>query len=164
MALSDRDTFEHGGYTFQVRIEADCDAGTPWERNDGHGPVSEWTRRPKRPGERVLATDHNNYRYYDFEAAVKIAKRDGWDAPPYNTGTAGERAVRAANADFENLQRWCNDSWSYVGVVVTRLDDTACPTSDSASLWGVESDSYDYLDEVARELADQVLHDCFAMG
>ncbi|MFM0341157.1 hypothetical protein [Paraburkholderia fungorum] len=69
---------EAGGYPFRVRIEADQCMGAPWEEHDGHGVVSDWTTRDKRPGEIVLNTDRSSRRYYDVEASMKIARRDGW--------------------------------------------------------------------------------------
>jgi len=61
----------------------------------------QWENRPKRPGELILASDGRVDRFYDFQAAVKLARRDRWDSPPYKTGKPGERAARAARADFE---------------------------------------------------------------
>jgi hypothetical protein len=39
---------------FSLVVALDDLNDPPWERADGHGPVSDWTRREKRPGERVL--------------------------------------------------------------------------------------------------------------
>ena len=80
------ETIEHNGRTYRVEIEPDYDHGAPWEEEDGHGPVSEWTSRAKLPGEVIIAKDRGSYRYYDFAGACRIARRDGWDAKPYNTG------------------------------------------------------------------------------
>lgn len=160
-----RADLELDGHKFSVEIVADDDTTPPWDREDGHGPVSEWkrhafgqgTKPPKRPGEMILCWDRGSYLTYDFAAAVRIAKRDGWDVPPYG-GTHGQKAHRAAMADFDRLRRWCADQWSYVGVVVHLLDDEGDEMGESESLWGIESDADDYLDEVARELADEILH------
>lgn len=82
--LYDGDTFEHAGRTFHVTFPYDNDATPPWEREDGHGPVSDWRhaghdgRMFKAPGELVLCTDRYAYRVYDFAEACKIALRDGW--------------------------------------------------------------------------------------
>lgn len=130
------ETKEHLGHTITVKWFVDTDSEAPWEHEDGHGPVSEWTLRDKRPGERVLVTDRNSHRFYDFSEAVKIAKRDGWDAPPYKTGTPGERAVRAAERDFEYLRGWCNDAWHWAGYTVTIEG-----MDYDESLWGIDSQS-----------------------
>jgi hypothetical protein len=152
--LYDRDTFEHNGNTFRFRTEYDDTHGAPWVEEDGHGPVSEWTTRAKRPGERVLCRDGRSYRYYDFQQAVALAKRDGWDAEPYRTGSRGETATRAAEADFRRLNAWCEDRWNYVGVIVNLVDDFGDDMEGTEhSLWGIESDAFDYHEVVARELA-----------
>lgn len=145
-------TLELHGLTFRVTTEQDTDRGAPWEECDGHGPVSDWTSRDKLPGELVLNSDGRQRRYYDFAEACRIARRDGWDAPPYGTGTARQRAARAARADFEHLRAWCSDEWAYMGVIVDLLDDEG-DVIDSDSLWGIDGDDV-YLDEVARDMAE----------
>ena len=145
------DTIDLGdGYTAKIETEYDQDSDAPWEECDGHGPVSDWTTRDKRPGERVLCSDHGKKRFYDDASAIKEAKRDGWDAKPYKTGTKGEQASRAVEADFEYLRKWCNDQWHYIGVIVTLLDANDCEVA-SDSLWGVE-DLGDYWRETAAEM------------
>jgi hypothetical protein len=149
-------TFEVDGFTIEARTEYDDDATPPWEREDGHGAVSEWTTRDKRPGERVIASDRSHRRlYYDFAGAVETAKRDGWDSPPYDAGTRGERSVRAVEADFRYLQSWCNDDWHYVGVILSVSRNGVMLDKHAASLWGVEDSEPSYLQEVARELVDE---------
>lgn len=166
MALHDGDTFEHEGARFRVTFQPDDTQDTPWEREDGHGPVSDWRkygRARKAAGERVLCADRGAVRFYDFAEAVKIARRDRWGAPEGHfradaMPTRGQIAAAAAEADFKRLADWCADRWSYVGCIVTLLDDFGDPIEDaSASLWGIESDAGDYFDEVVRELADDVI-------
>jgi hypothetical protein len=155
---------EVDGFTLTAKVYRDDCSDAPWERDDGHGPVSGWTRREKRPGERVLSSDHSAYRYYDFEDAVKTALADGW-------GVAGGRhkgerkrayATRAAEHDFAVLKAWCDDEWWYVGVAVTVARGGFEFTPDfQFALWGVEcnypgSDN-SYLGEVAEDLAGDAL-------
>ena len=137
----DSTDYDHNGVTITVKWWLDHDFGPPWKNDDGHGPVSDWVRnRKKRPGERVLSSDHGSKLYYDFKEAVKIAKRDGWgdgrDAKPYKTGTKGQQAVRAVEHDFDYLRRWCSGQWQYVGysVEIEGFPDYA------DSVWGYESD------------------------
>jgi hypothetical protein len=207
--LYDGDTFEHAGNLFRVTFPRDDDHGAPWDEEDGHGPVTGWESRGKRPGEMVLSEDSRGRakRFYDFAEAVRIARRDGWghlpyrlqirpdvaDRPPYTAcggwahagpysayhphnfnnaiaavyqmhrdsfPSARAYAAAAALADFDRLRRWCADDWCYVGVIVTLVDDDEDEMPEfSASVWGIESDASDYLEETARELADEVLHD-----
>lgn len=146
------------GRTFAVTVEYDDTVRSPWLEEDGHGPVSGWVCRSKQPGERVLASTGTSHLYYDFAAAIRIARTDGWDAPPFGEGTRRQRAARAVEADFQRLKGWCEDRWHYVGVVVTER----CPccndfTGPSSSLWGIESDAGEYLDEVANILIDEII-------
>jgi hypothetical protein len=162
-SVYDGQVVESGGFRFRINIERDDHSGPPWEDSDGHGPVSEWTTRGKAPGETVLSADGRSKRYYNVAEAIKIAKRDGWDAEPYNTGTKGERAARAVKRDFEYLKGWCNDEWWYVGVIVTLLpgDGSEFPTDTetdySHALWGIESISDEYLAAEAQEHIDEIL-------
>lgn len=148
------------GFTLTARIEPDTDMGAPWVEHDGHGPVSEWTTRDKLPGERIINEDGNSRRYYDFKAAIKQAKAEGWDAPPYGKGTKGEQAERAVNADFRFLKAWCDDEWQWVGVIVTASKNGI--ELGNASLWGIESESRDYLLEVAEDLASEAVSEAKA--
>lgn len=72
------DIAEFEGRRFKVTIEQDSDMGEPWKEHDGHGVVSDWERRDKRPGERVLCSERGSKRFYDVQETMKIAYRDGW--------------------------------------------------------------------------------------
>jgi len=155
-------TCEVDGYTLTARLEHDH-GDPPWEREDGHGPVSEWTSRPKRPGEWVLTTDHGSFRYYDAQAAIKQAKAECWGPRDvYTWATPAERAAIAVRDDFEVLKAWCDDDdWCYVGVVISVSRNDVLLDDHAASLWGVEcnypgSDN-GYLTEVANELIPEAL-------
>jgi len=149
------------GIEFKVSIVHDDLCGPPWLECDGHGPVSDWTCRDKRPGEMTLHEDRGWKRFYNFQAAVKLAKRDGWNTAPFvfRSGSA-QAAAAAAMADFEYLRDWCRDEWEYVVLTVTALDeDGDILDFVSASLGGVEYDSRDTtaVAEMAEMLAQQVI-------
>lgn len=147
------------GFYAVVELPCDSDHGAPWEECDGHGPVSEWTRRAKRPGEWTLSSDRGSKRYYDFAEAVKIARKDGWGLCPKvlakltvglgRPPTKGEIAVAAVERDFEILRGWANDEWHYVGVCVKIFDSEDEEVWDG-SVWGVE-DNTGYWKELALE-------------
>jgi hypothetical protein len=153
---------EVNGFTVTATAERDNDCGTPWENSDGHGPVSDWRpKNSKRPNERVLCEDRGSCRFYNWREAIQIARRDGWDAEPYGTGTPGERAERAVQRDFDVLKAWCADEWYYVSIRVSvefnGIDVEEC----AACLGGIEvnypgSDN-SYLKEVANELLPEAL-------
>lgn len=129
-------TKQHLEHTITVEWFYDYACEAPWEHEEGHGPVSDWVTRDKHPGELVLCSDRRSYRYYDYAEAIKIAKRDRWDARPYKTGTKGQQAHRAVMADFDYLKRWCDNDWFWCGYVV-KIDGT----DYDESLWGIDSDS-----------------------
>lgn len=143
--------------TFAVTIYADAhDMGAPWDNEEGHGPVTGWTRREKRPDELVLNSNRGDKRYYNFKDACAIALRDGWGCKGLDgTETKRQKAAKAAMADFHHLRAWCNDEWSYVGVEVTLLDSEGNPTEVSENVWGIESQ---YAQDEAQRLADELVH------
>ena len=158
MAIYDGDIFTRGGRNFRVNTHHDSDSGEPWHEHDGHGPVravhTGWGHVQKRPGERVLHTSRHTAWLYDWQAACKMARKDGWNAPPHD---APGRIERAVLADFNRLAGWLDDQWHWMGIEVTLLDADGDDV-DSQSLWGIESDCGDYGNEIASELADQLLH------
>lgn len=151
----DGDSAQVGELTVRCNVTRDECQGAPWKECDGHGDVTEWERRDKRPGERVLCVDRSAKRYYDFAGAVKKARAEGWDAPPYKTGTKGEQAVRAVEADFKFLRGWCNDEWQYVvlEVILTGADGVEISRD---SLGGVE-DCGEYWREQVAEMGNALL-------
>lgn len=159
--FTDIDTpIEIDGFTLTARILADSNYGAPWEEHDGHGPVSGMELRDKRPGELVLHDNgHGRKRYYDYQEACRIARRELWDAAPYNTGqeTKRQQAAKAARANYERLRQWCDDQWHWCGVLVVASKNGI--DLGRASLWGIESDAGDYLLEVANELVEEALED-----
>lgn len=150
------DTIEKDGFTCTAVVESDEFADSPWDNCDGHGPVTDWTLRTKKPGERVLSSDRHHKRYYDFEEASKIALRDGWgSADSLETDTPKEKARKAVESDYAYLKAWCDDKWHYVGVVVTV--SKAGIELATESLWGIESNADSYLVEAANELIGEAL-------
>lgn len=158
---------EHNGkrvrFDLTLTMEHDADHGAPWEEEDGHGPVSDWTRRDKEPGELVLSEHRGSRRYYDFAEACRIARKEGWDAKPYNTDgreTAKQQAAKAARADFEHLRRWANDEWGYKVLCVTASKDGT--ELGTAYLGGVgydwsEPDADSYVLECADDMAPEAI-------
>lgn len=154
MNLTHGDTFTLHGVEFTVSIESDDESNgpnyAPWDREDGHGPVrtvnNVYGHPNKRAGERVLHSTRSTVWLYDWQEACNKARTEGWDAEPI--GQPG-RVQRAVQADFDRLQAFLNDQWSYVGVCIEGSDGSA------ASLWGIESDADDYITEVAHELASE---------
>lgn len=78
----EKTTFTHNGREYAVTLEPDEWHGAPWEEEYGHGPVTDWETRDKRPGELVLSEDGRAKRFYDFAAACRLARREGWGFLP----------------------------------------------------------------------------------
>lgn len=150
---------ELNGSSYRVEYHYDESMREPWKEHDGHGIVSDWTSRDKRPGERVLVSDRSSKRYYDIGASVALAKRDGWGDGSDDAGrTKGQIAASAVERDFDYCKGWCEDRWHWIGVVVTLLDVNGEPTNERESLWGIDGDhdAGKYLREVALELAGDI--------
>ena len=159
--LQTNDFIRDGDNRYRVTIEHDEESSPPWEMQEGHGPVTEWTDRPKAPGERVLAVSGRVHRLYNVQAAVEIARRDHWNTPPYEVvgESASERAVRAVDADFRYLRDWCMDRWEYLVVRVQLVDCIGRPMQDHPAIQtyeeagGIESIDPDVVEAEARSLA-----------
>lgn len=154
-----RDRYIHAGertLRLTVRLEDDTISDAPWENSDIHGPVSDWRdAESKAPGERVLVKDRGSARFYDIQEANAIAKRDGWGCAQkgHKHRTKGEERACAVEQDFRFLQDWCEDRWTYVGLIVTLYDATDSEDREEdeelaeEAVWGYEySSSVDYLD------------------
>lgn len=161
------DTQTHDGIEYRVEYHFDHDMGAPWEEHDGHGIVSDWVTRAKKPGEvEIHSGGYGVARYYDIPATLEIARRDRWGASTEwrdmfvrihdREPTVRESAAQAVNEDIQRMRDWCWDKWRWCGVVVFPLSaDGDELRSKSQSLWGIESDAYAYLDEVVAELIAQ---------
>lgn len=161
-----REIVEFHGARVLICYHYDYDSGPPWDREDGHGPVrrSDYRHGPygsdKGPGERPLNDpDRNCYQYYyDWQGAMEIAKREGWNAEPYD---APDKVRRAVQADFDYLRGWLHDDWHYAGVVCTIVDNEGDPVKVDGerfeeSVWGFET-LKDYHLTAGRELADELV-------
>ena len=116
---------EHNGWTAEITVEQDqCGMGAPWEEHDGHGEVTGWERRDKRPGEWILCGDRGAKRFYNFAGAMKTARADGWGIGDEalavlerglgRKATKGEVFEAAVKSDFEYLAGWANDRWTWL--------------------------------------------------
>ena len=140
------------GWSLKFEIQRDDDSGAPWKECDGHGVVYERSGREDYMDEWVLNSDRGWYRYYDWKASLKIAKRDRWGCKPYDSSPA----MDAVKADYEFLRRWCEDDWWWIGCIVTLYDEHG-DELNSESCWGFDSDSMDYVASEARSWAARMI-------
>jgi hypothetical protein len=152
-----RQKIKRGAYVLTAEYDHDSDMREPWKEHDGHGIVSDWTTRAKRPGEVVLCSDRSYYRYYDMEETAALAKRDGWGCRKEmpKGATRAQIAAQAALEDYKHLKAWCNDQWHWAYVTVTASLDGV--ELGHASLYGIESTDTEYMVEVANDLIDEAL-------
>jgi len=147
-AFHTQDVLDSEGRKFRIEHHYDTEyPNYPWESlyDFAHGPVSDWTKRAKRPGEWVLSADKHGYkRYYDFAQAMKIARADDWESirHSYPAKLRGKQYEAAVTLDYERMRDWCNDKWHYMGITVTPLtEDGDELRSKEQGTWGIESDS-----------------------
>lgn len=134
------ETIEQHGKTYAIKWFYDEHMSAPWEEHDGHGIVTDWVTRNKKPGELVLNSDRNMNRFYDFAASVEKAKTEQWGISDHEGKTKNQIAAEATRADYEHLRRYCNDQWHWCGIVVTQLEEDGEPSDITAALWGIEED------------------------
>ena len=152
---------EKNSTTYRVEFIVDYDMGAPWEEHDGHGIVSDWERRDKKPGEVVIASDRGSKRFYDIAETTRIAKRDKWGVSDTDTSrlTPAQITALAVQRDMERMRGWCNEDWYWCGVSVFPLtEDGDELRSKTESLWCIESDAADYFEDVISQLIAQISH------
>lgn len=163
------ETYTHtapSGRAYRVDIEHDDHTAYPWTECDGHGSIRTVHTRyggdpDKRPGEVVINSDRGTAWLYDYAAAIKTARADGWGSANCRPEmTPGERAAQAVKDDMAYCRGWLTGDRFYVGVCVHALDADGEPQDAPAGfingLWGVEygydKDSRAYADSIALEL------------
>ena len=140
---------------FTYTVERDDAMRAPWVEHDGHGDVRESMHGDKRPGEVLL--HHNgrrHYWFYDWQAAMKTAKKEGWGIalddidPLFNRlgrpATAGEIRAEAVRKDFEHLRGWLRDEWSWAYYVIHDEEGNVVD-----ALGGIEG--FDEAEKMAKE-------------
>lgn len=152
----------------KVRIEWQYDqhSGEPWKECDGSGPVSEWRPKDsKKPGERELLRDGASRRFYDWEAAIKQARKEGWGlgingytalmCELRRVPTAKQVRERAVKNNYEWLWDWCHDNWHWCGIVVIDIQSGV-----ERSLWSIEStNEHGYHEEIITDLVEDMYVD-----
>jgi len=150
------------GNTFKVEYFYDDMNETPWGWSDGHGEVSGWTSQDKKPGEVILCADGRSKRFYDMQGAIKTARVEGWSCEGVlPTDTKGQKAVKAAQNDFEYLKAWCSNDWWYCCLHVVMVGPEGVEIDDYDDyLSGIEDGYYrgmnDYSLEAAAEMAREI--------
>lgn len=151
--------FFYKGHYFRASIVDDDSLGAPWdEQPELIDIVSEWTGREQLPREWLIEQDRNDSRFYDHEAAVHVARRDGWTLTEcqkvellkrlnltdqnrrhMGEGLTDDDVTREAVArNFEWCRAYGNNEWSYVRVHVALLDACEEETPLESTVYRVE--------------------------
>lgn len=143
--------YEYRGYRIKITAHYDEDMREPWKEHDGHGIVSEWTRRDKAPGEWLLCQDHYSKRFYDYQGTLAVAKLDNWglgterlaelESKLGRKATRPEIVAESVRRNFEYLRGWCNDEWHWLGYT-TRIIPPSGEAFDGHSCWGFGDEGY----------------------
>ena len=171
MPAYDTSRITYKGVAFTVAKYYDEQHAPPWEEYDGHGVVTDYLfvadadlvdpRSDFRP---ISRWDGNRRRYYDWGKSLDRARVEEWGLGDEQRAKLADRLKReptadevleeAVRLDYEYLKGWCFDEWHYCGIVVTLAG-----TDIERSSWGIESNAAAYHNEVARELAQEIMHD-----
>ena len=158
--LSDGDTLDLGhGLEARFNLVPDHDAEKPWEREDGHGIISQRPRNangvvPKKPGEVLIGSGF----IYDVPKTLEKARKEGWGLSEKEAVGLTKRQItaEAVRQDMERMRAWLAFDWGYYGVKITLIDTVESAELDTKTLWGVESDAGEYLTEVANQLLEEL--------
>jgi len=164
--IYDGDTITHNGRDYKITFEPDYDTGAPWGEYDGTGIIREGRARysgdgyEKSPGERILHSDNGYAWFYDWQATMQKAKREGWGCDVEQlakrlgrTPTRGEVIQEAVGRDFKFCRGYLRGDWYYVVICVEDVE-----TGECEYLGGVESLNQVYLSECAFELIGNMGH------
>lgn len=153
-------TFEHRGGTFRFTTQPDHGYAAS-KRLDSFGVINGITLKAAKPQERTLRHAGGYYWHYDIEESKRVARKminsmgtdDGSITPAI-------RAKQMVEADFAATLSWFRSEPGWIGVRVTALDANGIENSAVArTLWRVKADAGQYLNAVARRLADELLSD-----
>jgi hypothetical protein len=146
---------EIGPYAVDIKQEYDPDPDLSW-----FGAYSDT------PGvdaiDRDTTGDRGNsreYRYWNPATTLDEQYRDLHRAG-HAKADAWLKALEYRERDYNRMERFNRGHWAMVGIVATaRIGGMVC---GSASLWGIESDGGDYIDEMALEIAGEAAHEADA--
>lgn len=164
-------TFTVDGHEFRADIREDSSLGSPWKICDGNIDVTRVSHGyAKRASECFLYVGgRREYSYiYHVGKAQAKARAESWGctdrtrvafvAKHRREPGPREMAVLAVRDNAEYLAGWCAGIWQYVGIEVSMLDaEGEAVPGRGGSLWGVESLGDYARDEIAPELAREIL-------
>lgn len=148
---NDSATVEIGSYTIELKKEIDPYPDLSW--------LGEYSNQPGPSAiTRVNATS-NQYRYWN--PAISLDEEfQSWHRLGYSKVDAWLKALEWRDFTYNRMESYNRGDWVMMGITATaRLGTMHCGES---SLWGIESDSGDYLNEMAPELAQSAANEATA--
>lgn len=155
----DGDTIEYEGQTYRFRTEPDDMPAISWGKN-GIGEFDSWECGTFAWAQRR----DTGTRPYQFTGLARKLQSNGGDPIWWQPPTDMESATKGGFADVATWQSSLDSmartilsilEYGYIGVIVDRIDDEGGEL-DTASLWGIEPDSYGYHSQVAMDLVGEL--------
>lgn len=138
-------TIEIGPYTVEIKQEYDPDPDLSWLGRYSNIPDKDAIirRNPARNEFRFWNPTVTIGEYYRELHLTGFSKSDAWI-----------KALEYRERDYNRVESFCRGDWAMIGIIATaRIGSMQCGT---ASLWGIESDAADYIDEIAHELSREL--------
>lgn len=143
---------EIGPYSVKVEQKYDPDPDLSW--------LGEYSDRPDVDAVTRSNAGRNECRYWN-PTIILAEHYQAFHRLGYCKADAWLKALECREQNFNHMERYCRGDWAMLDIVATaRIGDMVC---GGATLGGVESDSGDYIDEIAHELAHAAVMDAAAV-
>lgn len=137
-----------GPYSVEIKQEYDNDPDLSWLGRHTNIPGYDAIDRAKtRAG-----TAAHEFRYWRPAITLDVHFRE-LRRLGYCKADAWLKALEYRERSYNRAESFCRGDWAMLGITATaRIGNMAC---GYASVWGIESDSGDYIDEIALEMAHE---------
>ncbi len=141
-------SIEIAPYAVEVRQVYDPNPDLSW--------LGEYSGKPGPDAVARANKGRNEHPYWN--PAIPLGEHfRSWRRLGYARADAWLKALECREQDYNRMEGFYRGDWTVLGIIAAaRLDGIVC---GEASLYGIESDSGDYLDELAHELARTAAHD-----
>ncbi len=143
-------SIEIGPYMVELKQDYDDDPDLSWLGEFSNTPGPDAIDRTKtRAGTRA-----HEFRYWNPAVTLDEHYRELHGAG-FSKADAWLKALEYRERIYSRIESFCHGYWVMIGITATaRIDDIVC---GDASLWGIESDAGDHIDEIAHELAREAV-------
>lgn len=153
-----------GGYSVRATLKYDDHSDAPWENQECfavpiESPRDQWDMVDGELSGHLRIEARRDVWFYPFSDALAKARQEQRKyGCKQGRAEIEARALAAVRAEYEFFRRYFREDWCYVGVVVELLDGDG-ETVGEDSLWGIESDSTEYILETANDMARTLIAD-----